>query len=148
MRRSNKKRFNRPSQPQEAGQITQNNSFGILPAPGILESYEEISTGSVKTIISMVKSEQDHRHRWENAYLRSMANNHKFGQILIFVLSLIMIYASISFASVGDKLMAVFVIVFGFAFLAVLALANILHKKEATRPQHQHNRNFHRHKKK
>lgn len=148
MRRSNKKRFNRPSQPQEAGQITQNNSFGILPAPGILESYEEISTGSVKTIIAMVKSEQDHRHRWENAYLRSMANNHKFGQILIFVLSLIMIYASISFASVGDKLMAVFVIVFGFAFLAVLALANILHKKEATRPQHQHNRNFHRHKKK
>ncbi|MCE2993748.1 MAG: DUF2335 domain-containing protein [Alphaproteobacteria bacterium] len=150
MRRSNKKRFNRPTQPQqqEGMQTNMNNSFGILPAPGILESYEEISPGSVKTIISIVKSEQDHRHRWENSYLRSMVNNYRFGQILIFILSIMIIYAAISFVSIGENLMAIFVIVFGFAFLAIVALANMFNKKEAMRPQHNHNRNFNRNKKK
>ena len=50
----------RPTQSHD-GFETSNSSYGILPAPGILESYEELAEGSVSKIIDMAKLEQEHR---------------------------------------------------------------------------------------
>lgn len=40
-------------------------SDGILPAPALLESYEELAPGTVKSFAMLIQNEQDYRHKME-----------------------------------------------------------------------------------
>ena len=114
------------------------NSNNILPAPGILESYEEISPGSVKLILEMAKSEQDHRHNWENRYLRAMAYTSRVGQLLGFALAIILVYTCMMLAYSDKEGVAAFIAFSGFAFLMMAALSSAKSRKHVVRPR----RNF------
>lgn len=110
----------------------------ILPAPGILESYEEISPGSVKIIMDMAKTEQEHRQQWENRYLRAMAYTSRVGQLLGFALAIIIIYTCIILAMDKNESLASVIAFSGFAFLMIAALASARSRMHVTRPR----RNF------
>lgn len=135
MIRDEKSRFNKPHHRNESHRPTQGGSYGILPAPGILESYEEISPGAVKQILELVQDEQNHRHKWENSYLKTLGNNHKIGQLLIFVLAIVILYSAIALVSANKLLVGVVVSVLGFGFLSILAIANSISSKEVERPR-------------
>jgi uncharacterized membrane protein len=114
------------------GEFRQNN---ILPAPGILESYEEISPGSVKIIMDMAKTEQAHRHKWENDYLRAMAYTSRVGQLLGFALAVILIYSCIILSVDRNEQLASVIAFSGFAFLMIAALASAKSRAHISRPR-------------
>ena len=95
------------------------NPYGILPAPGILESYEEISEGSVEKILDFVKSEQNHRHRLENKKVNGALTNEKIKMIMIFALAIIITYSSIAFVMSENILISVLMLIAGFGFLSI-----------------------------
>jgi len=112
-----------------------NRSYGVLPAPGILESYEEIAPGAVKTILEMARSEQAHRHKWETNYLRVMAYNQRISKLLILTLAVIFLFTSASFMIVGDFLFACIIVVLGFAFLSILVYSVSRSKPKMLNPR-------------
>lgn len=100
------------------GFLEKSRSLGdMLPAPAILESYEEIKPGMVDELITMVKKEQKHRHAHEIRALQAQVYTTRFGQLLAFALSIIIIYTAITFATDSMYLMALAVLVCGFGFL-------------------------------
>jgi uncharacterized membrane protein len=139
-RRHNKNhRTFRPAQNRENFESS-NPSYGILPAPGILESYEEIAEGSVAKIIDMAKLEQEHRHKWEMNYLRVMAYNQRVGQLLAFIMAIVVIFTSMSFVMSGEFAFALVIAVLGFAFLITLVYSVSSNKRYVNKPNmNQHN---------
>lgn len=134
--------------------------YGVLPAPGILESYEELAPGAVAKIIEMARLEQEQRHIWENNYLRYMAYITKIGQLLGFMLAAIITFAALSLGSDGEYAMAIFISIVGYGYLIISAyisfssrkiLPRPINRKEEERTAHSshrtannHNRNRHR----
>ncbi|MFI4984109.1 MAG: DUF2335 domain-containing protein [Rickettsiales bacterium] len=110
-------------------------SHNILPAPSILESYEEIAPGSVDKIMEMAKAEQEHRHSWENRYLKSMAYTTRVGQLLGFALAIILIYTCLIIAMDGNETLASVIAFSGFAFLMIAALASARSRRHIARPR-------------
>ena len=97
-------------------------AYGILPAPGILESYEEISAGSVDKIIEMVKVEQRHRHNLDKMQLQKYAITIWSGQILgAALLAVVILYACMLSISAENYFNAFMVAIGGFGFLAFCA---------------------------
>lgn len=131
-------RRNRKKYGPKRGGEQKSTGNNILPAPGILESYEEISAGSVKTILEMAKAEQDHRHNWENRYLRAMAYTSRVGQLLGFALAIILVYTCMMLAYNEKEGVAAFIAFSGFAFLMIAALSSAKSRKHLVRPR----RNF------
>lgn len=96
------------------------NSFGILPPPGILESYDEIAPGSVKKIIDMVTKEQEHRHKWENNLIRSAVNSHRVTNLVAFIIAIVLVYGFGILVHAKEYLMAVLLLVVGFSYLGLM----------------------------
>ncbi len=118
---------------------------GILPAPGILESYEEIAPGSVEKILQFVKQEQEHRHRVDSQYIKMLANTYRMGQLLAFLLAVIVLYVSVLLITEGHTAFAASVLVFGFVLDVIILLCyqssageRMVHKQE----QYARKRNF------
>lgn len=130
----------RPTQNRETFESS-NPSYGILPAPGILESYEEIAEGSVAKIIDMAKLEQEHRHKWEMNYLRVMAYNQRVGQLLAFVMAIVVIFTSISFVMSGEYVFALIIAILGFAFLITLVYSVSSTRRHVNKPNMNHHNN-------
>lgn len=110
-------------------------SYGVLPPPGILESYEEISPGAVAKILDMARSEQEHRHKWENNYLRAMGYTVRVGILLEFALAIIILFVCIMFSSENKVYLASLTIICGFGFLTAAAFIASYTKKYMLRPR-------------
>ena len=67
----------------------------ILPPSRVLESYEDIAPGSVAKLMELTKKEQEHRHSWQDKYLKLYNFNYKAGLLFGFIYNialLVMIY--------------------------------------------------------
>lgn len=95
-------------------------SFGILPPPGILESYDEIAPGSVKQIMEMVQKEQEHRHRWENNLIRAATNNHRVANLVAFILVIVIVYGFGILVHAHEYIMGVLLLLVGFGYLTLM----------------------------
>jgi uncharacterized membrane protein len=93
--------------------------YNVLPSPGILESYEELAPGSVNKIIEMASLEQEHRQRWENNYLRSMLYFTKVGQLLGFMLAVIITFAGLVLGTDQNYFFGIFITIAGYIYLIV-----------------------------
>ncbi len=112
-------------------------AHNILPSAGVLESYEEIAPGSVNKILEMAKLEQEHRHAWENKYLKSMAYTTRVGQLLGFALAVILIYTAMALIMDKNETLASVIVFSGFSFLMIAALASANSRKHINRPKRQ-----------
>ncbi|MFC1658947.1 DUF2335 domain-containing protein [Pseudomonadota bacterium] len=63
---------------------TQQKKDAVLPPPEVFERYEKILPGSSGELISLVKTEQEHRHKLQRGYLMS----YRLGQLTGFVFNL------------------------------------------------------------
>jgi uncharacterized membrane protein len=99
----------------------------ILPPPSILESYEEAAPGIVEKFGYILKLEQQHRHKLERKFYRSMARSMLIGQFLSAALAGGLIYAAIALVDrYQSPNVAAFVSVFGFLFLIVINIIGII----------------------
>lgn len=111
--------MHKESDKKRDGFLQKSKSLGdMLPAPAILESYEEVRPGTVDDLINIIKKEQKHRQAQEVRVLQAQVYTTRFGQLLAFALAVIIIYAAISFATDSMFLMSFAVLVCGFGFLA------------------------------
>lgn len=131
-RRGNHRR-QRYHKPNYESKVERN--YGILPPPGILESYEEISPGAVSSILEMAHLEQEHRHKWENNYLKAMAYTVRVGILLEFTLAIIILFVCIMLAGDGKTYLASLVAICGFGFLAAVVFIASYTKKYILRPK-------------
>lgn len=115
-------------------QTVEPRGYGVLPAPGILESYEELAPGAVAKIIEMARREQEQRHTWENNYLRYMAYITKIGQLLGFMLAAVITFAALSLGSDGQYGMAIFITLIGYGYLMVAAYISFSSRKILPKP--------------
>lgn len=89
----------------------------LLPPPELLERYEGISKGLSKELVNLVKREQEHRHRLQNAYLM----HFKMGQIFGAAFLIYVIYKIFEIATVGNIAVA-YAMTAMFGLLIVLIL--------------------------
>jgi uncharacterized membrane protein len=64
---------------------------GPLPPPAALEQFERASPGAADRILRMAEREEQHRHRLEQEMQRSDSKIRSRGQIMAFVLALMVI---------------------------------------------------------
>ncbi len=141
MKTNNRKRYSNDRNQRDFSFRPEQRNHNILPSPGVLESYEEIAPGSVNKILEMAKLEQEHRHAWENKYLKSMAYTTRVGQLLGFALAIILIYSAMALVADKNDTLASVVVFSGFSFLMIAALASANSRKHINRPK----RNFEGH---
>jgi uncharacterized membrane protein len=91
-----------------------------LPTPAMLESYEEISPGFTKELLELVKKEQENKRANENNYLKSLNTTVRFGQILAFVFSALVLLISFSLFSGDNHKGATTIFVTWFVFLFLI----------------------------
>jgi uncharacterized membrane protein len=108
----------------------------VIPAPGILESYEELAPGASKIIVDMAKLEQEHRHKWENNSLKEMKNLAQRGQYLGVVLAVAILCVTMMLA--GHTFVAVVTVLGGFGFLGVTTYVNSGHKRFIHKGENRH----------
>lgn len=93
--------------------IKQESFRGPLPHPGILKGYEEIKAGFAERIVGMAEKEQAHRFECderEDARLKSVieysAANVKRGQLLAFIIAVLVMGSSVALALLGHEVIA------------------------------------------
>jgi uncharacterized membrane protein len=102
----------------------------ILPSPSMLESYEEIVPGMSAQLLTMVKEEQEQRHKLEVKRAKMLALSNRIGQLLSFALAMAIIYFAMFFMRQNHTELAVTLIICGFAFLTIVNLAAIYEGKK------------------
>ena len=96
-------------------------NFSILPHPLTLESYEAISPGIAEKLSQIIVKEQDFRHKKEMFYSNSIQKTYRFGQLMSFLLSIILIYSTIFILTEHqNQYLATIVCASGFAFLTII----------------------------
>lgn len=79
---------------------------GPLPPPEILAGYEEISPGFADRIMAMAEKQQEHRIRLETSMVRRQLNQKSFGQLIGFVITIVILSAVVYLAIEGHDWLA------------------------------------------
>jgi uncharacterized membrane protein len=66
---------------------------GPVPHPDLLKGFEEAVPNGAHRVLAMSEKEQTHRHQMDRAELRASVATHVLGQLLAFVLALLIIAA-------------------------------------------------------
>lgn len=69
--------------------ISQEKNEAILPPVELLEKYEKISKGLSKELVSLLKKEQEHRHKMQKMYLRNFRLGQLFGAAFLLFMILV-----------------------------------------------------------
>jgi uncharacterized membrane protein len=93
-RRPNNRQYDRPAQ-------------NMLPPSRTLESYESIAPGSVNKLLEMAKKEQEHRHSWQDKYIKSHNFSYRTGQFFGLIYNLALLGLIFTLINNGDKELAV-----------------------------------------
>lgn len=110
-------------------------SSAILPPPAIIQAYEEISEGAADRLLEMAEIEQNHRHDWEAAYLRSYTRSHRIGQLTGIAFLGALIYSVIHLASTGAETTAITVAVAGFLTMSLSGVVAYKTRKFERKPR-------------
>ena len=99
---------------------SKNNKPILLPSPSILESYEEIYPGFTKELINLVKIEQKQKYEYHKAMQKSINITQRFGQLLTFILCIIVLCISVNLLKIGQLKAAYITLITWFTFLIIL----------------------------
>lgn len=114
---------NRNSRGGGRGGNRDNGNRNLLPPPSVLQEYEYVAEGSVDRILAMAEVEQEHRHDWEAACFKAQVKSQRIGQVLGFILALLIIFVTWKLTLLGKETVAA--ALGGGAFIA-LALPAII----------------------
>ena len=111
-----------------------NNPYNILPPANLLEEYEAVSGGSVKSLLEMARREQSHRQAWQDQHLKIHARIYKWGQIFAFLYNVILLGLVGYLIDIGNqdlavKLFTINACVISFAILVTFAERRIMNRR-------------------
>jgi uncharacterized membrane protein len=109
------------------------NSYNILPAARILEEYENTAPGSVNKLMEMAKKEQEHRHSWQDSYLKSHNFTYRAGQLFGFVYNILLLYLIFKLVRSGDISSAIKFFVINTLLISLAILVTFTERKMTTR---------------
>ncbi|RZI46024.1 DUF2335 domain-containing protein [Rickettsiales endosymbiont of Peranema trichophorum] len=120
------KKTNHPKQYGYASYIqdrkVQHEHNSILPPPAILESYEEVSPGTVEKLLDLATIEQKHRHLLQTRSLYLASWTARLGQLCGVAISFGVLYTSYALVLRSEALIGGLVVLSGFCFLSITAL--------------------------
>lgn len=116
-------------------------SHNLLPSPRVLETYEDIAPGSVNKLIEMTKKEQEHRHAWQDKYLRFHNFSYKTGLIFGFIYNMALLALIVDLIKAGNQALALKLFVINTGLLAFAVVVTAIERKVTTRkpPRRTHN---------
>jgi uncharacterized membrane protein len=130
---------------REEGYTNRFRPQAILPAPSILQAYEDIAEGSMDRLLEMAEAEQIHRHEWENKALAAYVKAHRIGQISGLVIASTILSSTLYIASVlNDSRLAITVAVGGFLSLAISSMVASKSRRYERKPRRPYARSFRR----
>ena len=77
---------------------------GDLPHPDILKGYQTLYPDAAKRIIENGIAETEHRRRMEEKYLSNNINAHRLGQVLGFIVALVIVLSGVFLIFTGHGL--------------------------------------------
>jgi len=109
------------------------NQYNMLPSSKVLESYEAIAPGSVNKLIEMAKKEQDHRHSWQDKYLKFHNLSYRFGQFFGIIYNFALLFLVIHLIKVEEKSLAIKLFSINAALIIFAILVTFVERKLITR---------------
>ncbi len=120
----------------------------ILPPARVLESYEEVAPGSVAKLMELTKREQDHRHSWQDKYLKLYNFNYKAGLLFGFIYNIALLAIIYTLINEHKESLALKLFVVNAALIAFAIIVTAVERKITTRkpprrvhPNQNHNPN-------
>ncbi len=124
----------RPNNQKRSGHYNQNiNSHNILPSPRVLESYEEISPGAVNKMLEMAKKEQEHRHIWQDKYLKFHNVSHRAGLIFGAIYNIGLLFLVFNLVKQDNKGLALKLFLINALLIAFAIIVTAVERKITTR---------------
>lgn len=125
----------RPGQStNQRSQSSQSRSYhNLLPSPRVLESYEDIAPGSVNKLLELAKKEQDHRHSWQDKYLKFHNFSYKTGLVFGFVYNVALLFLIFNLVKQGDKSLALKLFVINTFLIIFAIIVTAVERKITTR---------------
>lgn len=105
---------------------------GPLPHPEILKGYDLIIPGAAERILVMAEKEQTHRIDSDRYIIEEQMTQFKRGQMMGFILCLVLIVVAIVFAFLGHVVLATIILS---GTIVSLAMIFVLRKKPDTKSQ-------------
>lgn len=110
----------------------------MLPPARVLEHYENIEPGSVGKLMELAKKEQDHRHSWQDRYLKFHNFSYKSGILCGFIynvalLALVYKLIEIGKTSLGLRLFVINAILIAFAITVTFVERRMVTRKPLRR---------------
>lgn len=88
--------------------VSQQTQFsGPIPHPDVLREYDKIIPGAAERIVAMAEREQEHRHAIETKANNASWSIAKWGQIIAFILVLLLLCAGVFFALQGFEVLSI-----------------------------------------
>lgn len=133
-RRDNKDRDrNRSNNRRPFNSNPNQNAQNILPPSRVLESYEAIAPGSVNKLFDMAKKEQEHRHSWQNKYLKSHNFSYRTGQVFGLVYNLALLALIYVLVGNGQQDLALKLFVANIALIVLILVVTSVERKVSAR---------------
>jgi uncharacterized membrane protein len=142
MRENNRRPDSRNSRPTNQTSGTQSrSSHNLLPSPKVLETYEDIAPGSVSKLIEMTKKEQEHRHAWQDKYLKFHNFSYKSGLIFGFIYNIALLFLISTLIKEGNESLALKLFTVNASLIAFAVIVTMIERRIVTRkpPRRTHN---------
>lgn len=109
------------------------NSYNILPSARVLEEYENTASGSVNKLLEMAKKEQEHRHSWQDRYLKSHNIIYSLGQVFGFFYNVLLLYIIFKLIRSGDTTSAIKIFLINTLLIIAAIIITFTERKLTTR---------------
>ncbi|MES2676700.1 MAG: DUF2335 domain-containing protein [Pseudomonadota bacterium] len=135
MKENNNRRpaANRNARPNNNNNNRNRTPQNILPPSRVLESYEEIAPGSVAKLMELTKREQDHRHSWQDKYLKLYNFNYKAGLLFGFIYNIALLAVIYDLINQHKESLALKLFVVNAALIAFAIIVTVVERKVTTR---------------
>jgi uncharacterized membrane protein len=121
--------------------------YNILPPVGILEDYEDAAPGSVNKLLEMAEKEQEHRHLWQDKFLRFHRLSYKVGLLFGFIYNFGLLFLVYNLIEAGKEGLALKLFVVNALLIAFAIIVTKIERKVTTRkpprrnaPHHNNNK--------
>jgi len=133
MKENNRKPDNRNIRSNNQRTIPNRSHHNLLPSPKILEEYENMAPGSVNKLLEMAKKEQDHRHSWQDRYLKLYNINYKIGLLFGFIYNVGLLFIIFNLVKQGNQPLALRLFVINALLITFAIIATNIERKIITR---------------
>ena len=105
----------------------------LLPSPKVLEDYEDIAPGSTNKLLEMAKKEQEHRHSWQDKYLKFHSFSYKIGLLFGFIYNVGLLVLIFNLIKQGNHSLALKLFIINTAMIIFAIIVTSIERKITTR---------------